>query len=103
MLMHYRDEVAMEEANPGYIIRSYPYTNMIKTTTLGAHHTMFDDKIDPIKLDVKTTLQQMTIGTDWSKVVNKPFVLDYGDEIEKLASVDGVADMFQLKEDGKYL
>ena len=40
---------------------------------------------------------------DWEEVVNKPFVKTYWDEIVMLASVDGFADMFQLKEDGKYL
>lgn len=105
MLMHYKHEYEIKEANQGYIVVPYPYTDIINTTILGAHHNMTDNEDGAIKLDVKTTLQLMTGSAkfDWEKVVNKPFVKTYWDEIVMLASVDGFADMFQLKEDGKYL
>jgi len=107
MLMHYKHEYEIKEANQGYIVVPYPYTDIINTTILGAHHNMTDNEDGAIKLDVKTTLQLMTGSAkfDWEEVVNKPFVKTYWDEIVKLASVEGskFADMFQLKEDGKYL
>ena len=64
---------------------------------------MFDEKAEPIKLDVKETLQLITNDKDfqWHRVLDTKFVNDYWEQIVLLAAADGVVDLFRFKEDGK--
>ena len=85
-------------------ITDYSYATTPSTTTLGAHHIMFDEKAEPIKLDVKETLQLITNDKDfqWHRVLDTKFVKDdYWEQIVLLAEADGVVDLFRFKEDGK--
>ena len=101
MLIHYKDEEEFKAADPDHIVTPYPYRDIIKTTTLGRHHTMFDYNITPIKLDVQQTLERMTSGTNWKNVLDKPFVSDHWAMIEELAGANGVVNLFQLKDNGE--
>lgn len=71
------------------------------TTALGRHHVMNDEKADLIKLNVRDAMKLITKNVDWRIVLKDKFVNDHWDQIEDLARVDSIVDVFAMDKNGK--
>ena len=114
MLVHYKEhhveveveDVPFDEEMEGLPTTPYNYDNINRfcddgIATLGRHHVMNDEKADPIKVNVRDMMTMITKDVNWKIVLNDKFVKEHWDQIENLASADGVVDLFSIDKEGK--
>lgn len=84
-------------------ITPYDYKDTPEMVTLGPHHVMFDDKAEPITLNVQHSMELITANVEWHKVVEDKFVKKHWARIQDLASADGVVNLFDVDKDGEFV